>query len=153
MYYTTTIEWQGNTGEGTRSYKAYERSYSIQINNKPEIAGSSDPAFRGDGSRHNPEDLLLASLSSCHLLTYLHLCADAGVVVTAYTDEATGTMVLTPGGGGHFSEVRLNPRVTVENSSMIAKANELHGLAHQHCFVASSCNFPVLHFPECTAEQ
>jgi organic hydroperoxide reductase OsmC/OhrA len=153
MHYTTTIKWQGNTGEGTRSYKAYERSYSIQINNKPEIAGSSDPAFRGDGSRHNPEDLLLASLSSCHLLTYLHLCADAGVVVTAYTDEATGTMVLTPGGGGHFSEVRLNPRVTVENSSMIAKANELHGLAHQHCFVASSCNFPVLHFPECTAEQ
>jgi len=147
--YNATIEWTGNMGSGTRDYRAYQRNHTIQVNGKPEILGSSDPAFRGDKTRHNPEDLLVASLSACHLLSYLHACADAGVVVTAYTDNASGTMEEMPDGSGHFTEVQLHPVVTVQDASMIEKANELHDKAHQFCFVASSCNFPVRHFPTC----
>lgn len=144
--YTAAFAWTGNLGTGTSAYRAYERNHTINIAGKPVILGSSDPVFRGDKTRYNPEELLVAALSACHMLAYLHLCAVEGVVVVAYTDNASGTMVETIGGGGHFKEVRLNPMVTVQHASMIAMANELHHKAHEHCFIASSCNFPVLHF-------
>lgn len=144
-HYHATIQWTGNTGTGTDSYRSYERSHEIAIDNKAIILGSSDPAFRGDKTKHNPEDLLLSSLSSCHMLWYLHLCADAGVVVLDYIDNTTGTMVETPNGGGHFTEVTLHPIVTVAKESMIDKANELHQKANQFCFIAQSVNFPVKH--------
>jgi organic hydroperoxide reductase OsmC/OhrA len=147
--YKLTVRWTGNTGTGTSNYKAYDRSHTIEIENKADISGSSDPAFRGDKTKHNPEELFLASLSSCHLLWYLHLCAEAGVIVTDYVDNATGIMVETVDGGGHFTEVTLNPIVTVAEKSMIEKASELHKKANELCFIANSVNFPVRHEPTC----
>ncbi len=147
--YKLTVKWTGNVGTGTSDYKSYQRSHVISVENKPEIAGSSDPAFRGDKTKHNPEELLVASISSCHLLWFLHLCAEAGVVVTDYVDNATGIMAETSNGGGHFTEVTLNPTVTVAENSMIEKADELHKKAHELCFIANSVNFPVHHQPIC----
>ncbi len=109
--YKVTIRWTGNKGTGTSNYRAYERSHSIVVDNKNDILASSDPAFRGDKTKHNPEDLLVASLSSCHMLSYLHLCAEAGVIVIDYIDNATGIMIETSYGGAHFTEVTLNPIV------------------------------------------
>lgn len=148
-HYSLTIQWTGNTGQGTSAYRAYERSHTISATSKPDIAASSDPAFWGDKTSYNPEELLVAALSSCHMLSYLHVCAEAGVVVIAYTDQATGTMVQTSDGGGHFTEVTLHPVVTVANPSMIDKAKALHHRANQLCFIANSCNFPVHHQPVC----
>ncbi len=149
--YNATITWTGNKGEGTTSYKAYERSHIISIKNKPDIQASSDAPFLGDITKHNPEDLLLASLSTCHMLWYLHLCADHGIVVTSYNDNATGTMLQTEK-GGHFTLVILNPQVTITDSSMIDKANILHTMANEYCFIANSVNFPVKHNPVCIAK-
>ena len=151
-HYSLTISWTGNTGTGTNSYRSYERSHTISVENKPGILASSDPSFRGDKTRYNPEELLVSSLSSCHMLSYLHLCAVAGVIVLDYTDTATGTMVETPDGGGHFSEVTLYPVVTVAEPSMVEKANELHHQANKLCFIANSCNFPVHHKPSCQSK-
>jgi organic hydroperoxide reductase OsmC/OhrA len=145
--YNATIKWTGNKGTGTDNYRNYERNHEINIENKPTIVGSSDAAFRGDKTKHNPEDLLLASLSSCHLLWYLHLCSDAGVIVIDYVDRATGIMLETSDGGGRFMEVTLHPIVTVTESAMIEKANALHTKANELCFIANSVNFPVHHQP------
>ena len=142
--YKTNLIWTGNLGEGTSTYRGYSRAHEISISGKPVIAGSSDLAFRGDASRYNPEELLVAALSACHLLYYLHLCADAKIVVTDYTDEATGKMVETPDGGGHFTQVTLKPRVVIAKESDIEQARELHRKAHELCFIANSVNFPVL---------
>jgi len=148
-HYSLTVKWTGNRGQGTISYRDYDRTHIISINNKPDILGSSDAAFRGDITRHNPEDLLLAALSACHMLWYLHLCADAGIIVMDYTDQATGTMTESPNGGGKFTEVTLHPTVTITDSSMIEKANELHKKANEKCFITNSVNFPVRHEAEC----
>ena len=145
--YSTRVRWTGNTGSGTCDYRAYERSHEISANGKPTIAGSSDPAFRGDAARYNPEELLVASLSACHMLWYLHLCADAGVVVTDYSDEAHGVMEETTA-GGRFTHVILQPSVTVASHDMIEKALQLHASAHKHCFIANSINFEVRVEPE-----
>ena len=142
-HYKLKMEWTGNKGTGTSGYRDYERSHTISIENKQMIEGSSDPTFRGDKTKHNPEDMLLAALSSCHMLAYLHVCVMNGVVVTAYTDNAEGTMKELPGGSGHFTEVVLHPVVTVSEESMKEKANELHHKAHELCFIANSVNFPV----------
>ena len=147
--YKLTITWTGNNGQGTSDYRTYSRNHELLIDGKPTLLCSSDPAFRGDTTRHNPEELFLASLSSCHMLWFLHLCADAGVVVTDYTDNATGIMDETANGGGRFREVTLYPSVTVTESSMIETANGLHEKANQLCFIANSCNFPIHHKPEC----
>lgn len=150
-HYKTTITWTGNTGTGTSGYRAYERSHIISVEGKLPVKASSDPAFRGDRTKYNPEELLVSSLSSCHMLSYLHLCAVAGIVVIDYSDTATGTMTQTADGGGHFTEVTLNPVVVVGDESMVDKANELHHQANKLCFIANSCNFPVLHKPTCKA--
>ncbi len=144
-HYTLTVKWTGNTGTGTSDYRTYERSHTIQANGKELIAASSDPAFRGDKTKYNPEDFLLASLSTCHMLWYLHLCADAGVIVVDYQDQPTGIMTETEGGGGRFTQVTLNPTVTLTDSSMIEKAASLHHKAQEMCFIANSVNFPLSH--------
>lgn len=151
--YSLTVKWTGNTGTGTSGYKDFERSHAVFVDNKVEILCSSDPAFRGDKTKHNPEELLLASVSSCHMLWYLHLCAVAGVVVTDYIDNATGMMTETSNGGGRFTEITLHPTVTISNISMTAKANELHKEANELCFIANSLNFPVYHKPTCTIKD
>ena len=145
--YNVGITWTGNSGAGTKDYRSYERSHSIHIHGKEVINGSSDAAFRGDKTKHTPEDLFVASISACHMLWYLHLCSEAGVVVTDYVDHATGTMTETADGGGHFTEVTLNPVVTVKEISMTGKANELHAKANELCFIARSLNFQVKHEP------
>lgn len=143
-HYKTTVNWTGNRGEGTSGYRNYDRNHTIEAGNKAIIPASSDPAFLGDPSRYNPEELLLASLSSCHMLWYLHLCSDNGVIVTAYADNAEGIMEEN-NNGGKFTEVTLHPVVKVREASMIGKATELHEEANKKCFIANSCNFPVKH--------
>jgi organic hydroperoxide reductase OsmC/OhrA len=147
-HYQTAIQWTGNKGSGTDHYTHYERDYNVIIGSKPILHGSSDPAFRGDEEKYNPEDLLLSALSSCHMLWYLHLCSVEGVVVEEYTDHSTGIMEERKDGSGCFTEVVLNPRVIVSLESMLSKATELHTIANKMCFIANSVNFPVKHFPE-----
>lgn len=151
--YHLITEWAGNTGKGTSGYSSYERSHSVRINGKADILCSSDPAFRGDNTKHNPEELLVASLSGCHMLWYLHFCSDAGIVVTAYSDNAMGTMEEDAAGSGRFTEVILNPTVTVTEVSMKEKARELHNKAHEFCFIANSMNFPVRHQPTIVVKE
>src|SRR6201997_853025 len=134
--YAVSVTWTGNLGSGTSGYRDYSRDYEIGAETKPIILGSSDPAFRGDRSRWNPEELLVASLSACHQLWYLHLCADAGIVVVAYTDEAEGSMAETADGSGRFQRVMLRPKVTLAPGSDGAKALALHHEAHAKCFIA-----------------
>lgn len=141
--YAIEMEWTGNNGEGTSGYKAYRRDHVYRGAGKPEIPGSSDPHFRGDATRYNPEELLVASLSSCHMLWYLHLCATNGVIVVAYRDQAIGVMNENPDGSGEFVRVDLKPVVTIAPGSDRAKAIELHHEAHSLCFIARSVNFPV----------
>jgi organic hydroperoxide reductase OsmC/OhrA len=141
--YTVTVTWTGNTGTGTSGYRDYARSHEISSAGKPAIPGSSDPAFRGDRARWSPEDLLVASLSACHKLWYLHLCAEAGVVVEGYVDEAAGLMEESADGGGQFVVVTLRPQVKLAPGSDRAKALSLHHDAHAKCFMARSVNFPV----------
>jgi organic hydroperoxide reductase OsmC/OhrA len=145
--YTAAIVWSGNRGTGTSSYRAYGRDHEIASGEKPVIAGSSDPAFRGDGARWNPEDLLVSALSACHMLSYLHLCAVAGIVVVAYEDSAEGTMRETADGGGRFTGAVLRPRVTIASGDP-QQATRLHEEAHRLCFIASSVDFPVRCEPE-----
>ncbi len=147
-HYQTKTIWTGNRGEGTKNYRAYDRDYEIQIENKLTLKGSSDPAFLGDPNRHNPEEQLVAALSSCHLLWYLHLCSTEGIVVTEYSDEASGIMEENKDGSGQFREVILRPKVTIEKAGKIEKAVGLHKQAHAYCFIARSVNFPVNCEPE-----
>ncbi|MDF1750601.1 MAG: OsmC family protein [Alphaproteobacteria bacterium] len=142
-YYEVTIEWTGNLGQGTTDYKSYSRNHTISALEKPPILGSSDPSFKGDANRWNPEDMLVASLSACHKLWYLNLCAIAGVVVTAYEDAATGVMVEDAQRGGYFTDVVLHPKVTITDGSSEDLALRLHHQAHEKCFIANSVNFPV----------
>ena len=141
--YTVNIEWTGNRGSGTTSYTAYDRDHVITASGKPAIPGSADTAFRGDAGRYNPEDMLVASLSTCHMLWYLHLAAVTGVVVTSYRDAPTGTMVEDKVHGGRFTAVVLHPTVTIAAGSDPAKARAVHQQAHHMCYVANSVNFPV----------
>jgi organic hydroperoxide reductase OsmC/OhrA len=141
-HYRVEVEWTGNRGSGTDGYRNYGREHVIRVEGKPEIPGSSDPGFRGDATRHNPEDLLVAALSQCHMLSYLHMATVAGVVVTAYADAAEGTMQ-TEGDGGRFTEVVLRPVVTISAASDPVRAEAAHEAAHRACFIANSVNFPV----------
>ena len=141
--YEVRVDWTGNDGQGTKTYTAYRRDHAIVANGKPEISGSSDPSFRGDRSRYNPEELLVASLSTCHMLWYLHLCAVNKVTALEYRDEASGVMQEHGDGSGEFIRVTLRPRVLVVAGDDEAKALDLHHQAHQLCFIARSVNFPV----------
>ncbi|KVF46730.1 OsmC family protein [Burkholderia seminalis] len=140
--YRVAVEWTGNRGTGTSGYREYGRDHVIRAGSKPDIPGSSDPAFRGDASRWNPEDLLLASASACHKLWYLHLCSEAGIRVLAYADNAEGTM-LDGAGEGRFTEIVLRPHVTIQAGDDRELAGHLHHDAHAKCYIANSVNFPI----------
>ncbi|HTD16770.1 MAG TPA: OsmC family protein [Chthoniobacterales bacterium] len=142
-HYSLTTVWTGNTGKGTAGYRDYERSYEVRIPQKPVLLGSSDPKFRGDPARYNPEDLLVASLSACHMLWYLHLCSDQKVICTHYSDAAEGEMEMTANGAGRFTKVVLHPEIVITSDAGVKAAHELHERAHALCFIANSVNFPV----------
>ncbi|MGE0764989.1 MAG: OsmC family protein [Hyphomicrobiaceae bacterium] len=142
--YTPTVTWTGNTGTGTSGYKAYSRDHVVSVAGRPDIHGSSDAAFRGDAGRHNPEDLLVASLSACHMLWYLHLASQAGIIVIAYRDAPEGVMVEDAARGGWFERVTLRPTVEIAAGGDAVQARTLHEAAHGKCFIANSVNFPVL---------
>ncbi len=141
--YDARVVWTGNLGSGTSARRAYSRDHELRFEGKESVHGSSDAAFHGDKGRCNPEELLVASLSACHMLWFLHLCADAGIVVTAYEDDASGTMLEESDGGGRFSEVVLRPRVTVTDGARDGSLDAIHHRAHALCFIARSVNFPV----------
>jgi organic hydroperoxide reductase OsmC/OhrA len=145
--YEISVLWTGNRGTGTSDFRSYDRAHEVSADGPHLIEGSSDPGFRGDKTRWNPEQLLVVSLSQCHMLWYLHLAADAGVTVVAYSDDAVGTMVEEPDGSGHFTEVVLRPHVIVADPAMVATAESLHGRIGDFCFIARSVNFPVRHEP------
>lgn len=147
--YKLTAEWTGNTGEGTKNVRTYDRSHTVSIQGKPELFLTTDNPAVGDKTKLNPEDLLVSAISSCHMLSYLYLCSMDGIVVTAYTDHATGVMIEHASGGGNFKEVVLNPHVVVANESMVEKAIELHHKAHDICYIANSVNFEVKCNPSC----
>jgi organic hydroperoxide reductase OsmC/OhrA len=150
--YVVINRWTGNLGSGTSAYRAYSRNHELSADAKSApIAGSSDPAFRGDPSRYNPEELLVGALSACHMLVLLHLCADAGIVVAEYSDQAEGEMVEHPDGAGEFTRVILRPRMIITDPARIADAIALNHRAHELCFIARSVNFPVEHEPAVTA--
>ncbi|WP_436532233.1 OsmC family protein [Actinoplanes sp. HUAS TT8] len=146
--YEVSVTWTGNTGTGTSGYRDYARDHDVVAAGKAPIAGSADPTFRGDPSRWNPEELLLTALSQCHMLSFLHVCVTAKVVVTDYSDTPYGTMTTTADGGGAFDEVVLRPRVTLADPGQAGLLADLHEHAHKLCFIANSVNFPVRHEPE-----
>ena len=141
--YSAMVEWTGDQGTGTDHYRNYKRDHTISIEGKPDLLGSADPTFRGDPTHHNPEEMLVAALSACHLMSYLHVCAINGIVVNAYKDSATGHMETFPDGSGRMTEVVLCPEVTVRDPDMIEKAKKFHHKAHELCFIANSVNFAV----------
>lgn len=143
-FYNATIKWTGNDGTGTSEYTAYSRSHEISGDGgKRPILASADPVYRGDASRYNPEELVIAAIAGCHMLWYLHLCADAGVIVVDYEDDARGTLTESDDGNGRFSNATINPRVTITKESNAETAAKLHDKAHELCFIANSMNFPV----------
>ena len=138
--YTAKLIWDGNTGKGTMSYAAYERSYHATIMGKSDLQGSADPAFRGDPARHNPEDLFLTAISACHMLFYLSLCARKNVCVVDYQDTIQGRLLIHENGGGQFDSVFLHPIVIIQDEQNLVLAHQLHEKAHELCFIANSCN-------------
>ncbi len=149
--YKARLVWEGNLGDGTSTYQGYGRQWRVQVDGKPDFVGSADPAFRGESEKHNPEDLLVAALSACHMLSYLALCARNKISVVSYRDEASGVMRTTPEGGGRFESVTLRPEVRIADQSRRALAEELHESAHSLCFIACSMNFPISHAAVVTA--
>ena len=143
--YSARLIWDGNQGNGTADYAKYGRQYRVLLEGKPVITGSADAAFRGEADKHNPEDLFLAAISACHMLSYLALCARKRLVVVAYEDSAHGTMTTTADGGGKFDEVTLHPTVTIAAGADPELALKLHETAHKVCFIANSCSVPIHH--------
>ncbi len=139
--YKAHLTWIGNRGNGTATYPGYGREYRVAIRGKADLVGSANPMFRGDPLKHDPEDLFLTAISSCHMLSYLALCARRGITVTAYEDNASGTLALD-GDGGRFTEVTLRPQVTIAGGDA-ALAEQLHHIAHEQCFIANSCSVPI----------
>lgn len=146
--YTVKIEWTGNRGTGTSAYRAYDRNWDLATPGKPLMHCSNDPLLGGNHEKHNPEDMLIAALSSCHMLWYLHLCSEAGVIVTSYQDNPIAVGEVEPSGKGRFLSATLKPRIEITAESDPVKAAQLHDEIHQVCFVARSVNFPVTYEPE-----
>jgi organic hydroperoxide reductase OsmC/OhrA len=147
-HYHVITKWKGDSTNGTANVRTYDRSHTISILNKPELHLTTDNPAVGDKTKLNPEDLLVSAISSCHMLSYLYVCAVEGIVVLEYTDQATGIMIEKETGGGQFKSVSLNPVVKVRESSMMERAKQLHHKAHSICYIANSVNFPVDHHPE-----
>lgn len=145
--YTSTIVWTGDRGEGTKTYRGYDRTWEIRTEGKPVISCSNDPLLGGNPHLPNPEDLLLSSLSACHMLWYLHLASSAGIVVTAYRDEPVGVGETSPDGAGRFLRATLRPTITVKAGADLARAEAIHHEIHKYCFISRSVNFPVTYEP------
>jgi organic hydroperoxide reductase OsmC/OhrA len=145
--YTTRIEWTGNRGQGTRTYRGYDRAWNIVAPGKPAIQCSNDPLLGGDPARPNPEDLLLSALSACHMLWYLHLACEAGIIVHGYLDEPIGIGETTASGAGRFLRAILRPRIDVAPDSDLQRAHAIHYAVHEYCFIARSVNFPISYEP------
>lgn len=152
-HYSVKTIWSDKTGYGTKNYKSYSRNHKICIDGKKDLRLTSDPSFLGDKTLHNPEELFLASLSSCHMLWYLHLCSANEITVDAYNDEAEGVMREEKDGSGKFESVSLNPRVTIREREKRKLAEELHAEANRYCFIANSCNFKISHNAEIIIEN
>lgn len=150
--YAVVVTWQGNRGTGTSDYRAYGREHTVTAVGKHQISGSADRTFHGDADRWNPEEMLLAALAQCHMLSYLHVATSHGVVVVAYEDAAIGELEVTGDGGGHFTSATLRPRVRIADPAQIDLANRLHAEASAKCFIAASVSFPIGHEPETLAE-
>lgn len=144
--YAVTVRWTGAKERGTASYTAYSRDHDVLLPGRPTLPGSADPAFRGDPARYSPEDLFVSSLAQCHMLWFLHLAAESGLVVRQYSDEATGSMRVESRGEGQFTNVTLHPRIVVDPGELATDdhVDALHHKAHAMCFLARSVNFPVL---------
>ena len=151
--YKLTAVWSGNKGEGTKNVRSYDRSHTVTIQGKPELFLTTDNPAVGDKSKLNPEDLLVTAISSCHMLSYLYVCAMEGIIITAYTDNATGIMIENANGSGSFKEVTLNPVFYVADKSMVEKAIDLHHKAHEICYIANSVNFEVKCNPICKVDN
>lgn len=141
--YSIQLTWKGNKGTGTQSYTSYDRIYAISAQGKEDIQGSSDPNYKGDASKWNPEELLLSSLSACHMLWYLHLCANKKIVITEYRDDPIGFLAVEKSGEGRFQKVTLQPTIIITDAQKIEEAQKIHDEAHHKCFIAQSVNFPV----------
>ena len=144
-HYAVRVTWEGARADLPFNYDSYSRQYRTQIAGKPDLLGSADPAFRGDPARHNPEDLFVTAISTCHMLTYLALCARNGVHVLSYEDSAEASMHEDSRGGGRFESVQLRPTVTVATAEDIEAATRLHDAAHERCFISASCDIPIHH--------
>ena len=151
--YSAKLIWDGNTGKGTASYTAYDRSYHTLITGKPDLNGSADPVFQGDKTKHNPEDLLLTAISACHMLFYLSLCARKHVCVLDYQDTIQGSLRVLDSGGGHFESVTLHPLVVIQDEHKMELAYRLHQTAHERCFIANSCNGFIEVSPDVRIQQ
>jgi organic hydroperoxide reductase OsmC/OhrA len=143
------LNWTSNKKQEEITSKFYSKSHQIKIEGKPILDVSAAKAFKGDPELYNPEDLLLSSLVSCHMMSYLYVCFQNGIEVLEYSDNAEATLEVLPNGSGRFTEVRLNPKVKISNPDKIELALNLHFKANQLCFIANSCNFPVLHNASC----
>jgi len=147
--FKAAINWTSNQNQEQSGRKFYSKSHQIKIEGKPVLDVSAAKAFKGDPELYNPEDLLLSSLVSCHMMSYLYVCSQNGIEVVDYSDNAEAILEVAPDGSGRFTEVRLNPKVKIANPDKIQEALELHTKANQLCFIANSCNFPVLHDATC----
>jgi organic hydroperoxide reductase OsmC/OhrA len=147
----STIVWTGNRGAGTRTYRGYDRTWDVAMPGKAVVHCSNDPLLGGDATKLNPEELLLSALSACHMLWYLHLASDAGIIVTSYRDEPVGHGETVRSGAGRFTSAVLRPTITVERGADIVEATAIHHRVHEYCFVARSVNFPVEYEPTITA--
>jgi organic hydroperoxide reductase OsmC/OhrA len=152
-FYKLATVWLGNKGEGTKNIKAYDRSHTVSIAGKPDLHLTTDNPAAGDKTKLNPEDLLVAAISSCHMLSYLYVCAMEGIIINAYTDNATGIMIENESGGGSFKVVTLNPVCEVADDNMVDIAVELHHRAHEICYIANSLNFEVRCYPVCKVKK
>ena len=141
--YAARVQWTGNRGDGTRTYRGYDRTWDIATPGKPVIHCSNDPLLGGNPALPNPEDLLLASLSACHMLWYLHLASEAGIVVTSYQDDPVGVGETSPNGAGRFLRATLRPHIIVREGADFLDADAIHHRIHDYCFIARSVSFPV----------
>jgi organic hydroperoxide reductase OsmC/OhrA len=141
--YSARVVWTGNRGTGTRDYKGYARTWNVETPGKPVIPCSNDPLLGGDPTLHNPEDMLIAALSACHMLWFLHLASDAGVIVTGYEDDPLATGETDATGASRFLHATLRPRISVAQGTDLKGADALHAKVHDYCFIARSVNFPV----------
>jgi organic hydroperoxide reductase OsmC/OhrA len=147
--FKATLNWTSNKKQEETTSRFYSKSHQIKIEGKPVLNVSAAKAFKGDPELYNPEDLLLSSLVSCHMMSYLYVCSQNGIEVLEYSDHAEATLEVSPDGSGRFTEVQLNPKVKISNPDKIELAIELHTKANQLCFIANSCNFPISHNAAC----